>query len=112
DTPVDAPPDADVMRPAVVETMPMDAATGVPLDTTITVTFDEAVMNVTTTTFVVTSDATPVDGTITVQSATTYVFTPSSTLTSSATVTVTLTMGITDGSGNALVETTFSFTTI
>lgn len=107
----DAPPDADVTAPSVFATVPTDGTTGVSRTTTITVTFDEDVTGVDTTSFTVAIGVNAVTGTINAQSAATYVFTPDAMLTPNATVAVSLSAAIVDTSGNALTATTFSFET-
>lgn len=104
-------PDADVTGPMLATSDPLANATNVPRTSTITVVFTEGVVNVSTTTFTVSRGANAVSGTVSATSATTYVFTPTNSLTPNATITVRLDGAITDASGNALVPapTTFSF---
>ena len=111
DAELDAPDAADMTPPTVFATVPTNATTDVSRTTTITVTFDEAVTGVNTTTFTVAIGGTAVTGTITAQSTSTYIFTPDAMLTANATVTVSLDGAITDIAGNALAATTFSFQT-
>lgn len=93
-----------------MSTTPANAASGVSRTTTITVNFDEAVMNVDTTSFAVAIGGNGVAGTL-MQTAQTYVFTPSSMLMPNATVTVALSAAITDLAGNPLMQVSFSFGT-
>ena len=107
----DAPADADVTAPLVMSSTPANLATGVARTTTITIVFDEAVINVDTASFSVTVAANPVAGTLVAQGAQTYVFTPNSVLMPNTTVTVSLTAAITDAAGNALVPVSITFDT-
>lgn len=111
----DAPADADPTPPAVVSTTPADAATDVARTTAITVGFSEPVVNVSATTFTVTTAGGTVAGAITLATPgdyTTYVFTPDAMLDAATVVTVTLTTGIEDYDGNTLpAPVSISFTT-
>jgi Bacterial Ig-like domain len=104
-------PDGDVTPPTLMSSTPANGATSVPRTTTITMVFDEAVLNVQGTTVAVTIGANPVNGTLATLSTTTYEFTPQNMLMNNATITVSLTAGITDVAGNALVPVSFSFST-
>ena len=111
DAALDAPgPDADTTPPMVFATVPTNGTIDVARTATITVTYDEAVMGVTTTSFAVSSSGSSITGTITAQSTATYVFTPDSMLPANATIDVLLTSAITDAAGNGLAH-AFSFDT-
>jgi hypothetical protein len=116
--PRDAPTDAegidtvtDTTQPTVFATVPTNGTVAVSRSATITVTFDEPVMGVSTSTFVVSSGGSQVTGTVAAQSTATYVFTPSTMLPANATVTATLSSSIMDLAGNPLAFYTFSFDT-
>jgi hypothetical protein len=110
--PIDAPrPDADFTPPSVFATNPIDGATGVSRTTTVRVQFTEPVFNVTTTTFRVTDGATPANGTIASIDPLTFVFTPTLNFNASSGINVVLANGIMDAAGNALMTTSFSFST-
>ena len=104
---------ADGSAPTITLTAPLDAATGVSLNTNITATFSEALQasSITTTTFTLTQGTTPVAGAVT-YSGLTAVFNPTSNLTASTVYTATVSTGIKDVAGNAMAATkTWSFTT-
>jgi hypothetical protein len=90
--------------PTVVSTIPVNGATGVSVDTTVSATFDEA-MNPTTinaATFTLTGPgAVPVVGTVTF-AGTTATFTPTTALATSTLFTATITTGAQDPTGAAL----------
>jgi len=111
DAGADAAPDGDVTPPTLMSSTPANGATSVPRTTTITIVFDEGVQNVSASSFTVAIGVNAVAGTIANLSATTYELTPSSMLMNNATVTVSLTAGISDLAGNALVPVSFSFST-
>lgn len=107
---------ADQVPPSIVSITPASGTANVSRDATITVTFDEPVINVDTTTFLITGGA-PIAGTVTPsnggRSAT---FAPTSQLPASMTIMVMLDgggpSGISDLTGNPLTgSTAFSFTT-
>jgi hypothetical protein len=111
--PIDAPrPDADVTPPAVFATMPQDEDVDVPLASTIRVQFTEAVTNVDSSSFVVSTGAVVLPGTLTNTDPLTYVFEPTSPLPAAATIDVSLTTAIADTAGNHLLYATFSFKTV
>jgi ice-binding like protein/Big-like domain-containing protein len=101
--------------PTVVSTVPVNGATTVALNTTITAAFSEA-MNPTTingTTFTVTGPgAAPVAGAVT-YAGTTATFTPTTALAGSTLFTATITTGATDPAGNPLAANfVWTFTTV
>ncbi len=99
--------------PTVSSTYPVNAATGVAINTKIAASFSEAMdpSTITTTTFTLTQGVTPVAGTVTYASGT-ATFTPSSNLAANTTYTATITTGVTDLAGNPLVNSyAWSFTT-
>ena len=101
---------ADTIAPAVASTAPADNAIDVPLDATISVTFDEPVTGVDGTSFVVMNAGT---GTLASSNGDrTWTFTPDAALSANTTVTIMLTMAIEDTTGNALVPFAFDFTTL
>ncbi len=119
---VDAPPPLDakvfldarvgeMVPPVVVSIDPADGATDVARTTTITVTFDETVQNVSTATFLVEIASNAVTGMVDQLTSDTYRFTPGATLAPNEVVTVSLTGGITDLSSNSLAAVSFSFET-
>lgn len=104
---------AETVAPTVYITAPLNTATGVALNANVTATFNEAmdVATITTTTFSLAQGATPVPGAVT-YSGTTAIFNPTSNLAVSTVYTATITTGVKDLAGNALVTTkTWSFTT-
>lgn len=110
--PIDAPPaDADTTPPMLFATMPADGETNVPTTAVVRVQFDEPVLYVDISTFKLNDGGTPIAGGITQVDPYTYTFTPMAALPAGSTIEVTLTSDIFDMSGNALVATTFSFTT-
>jgi len=104
---------ADATPPTATLTTPTNGATGIAKTTPIVVLFDELVTNVSTQTFhVYAPSPVSVPGTITsAMGGREYTFTPFMPLPANTTITVTLTSGITDNTGNALVPVTSSFTT-
>jgi hypothetical protein len=110
--PIDAPPpDADTTAPTVFATLPANGDTNVATSTTIRVQFDEAVTNVSASTFMVSTTGGPIAGVVTEIDPLNYTFTPSAPLPAAETIDVTLTDGIQDPAGNPLATTSFSFTT-
>ncbi len=102
---------ADVTPPTVQSTVPISNATNVVLNSTVQVTFSEAVTNVTTSNFTVISAGGSVTGTISGSGAN-RTFTPNVLLTPSTLYTATLATTITDLAGNALASNyVWSFTT-
>ena len=103
----------DTTAPMVTNRTPAPAATMVATNTTIVVTFDEAVMGVTAATFTV-NDGAAVAGTLaSSMGGRQWTFTPSAAFANNDVVTVTLTTGIQDLAGNALAApVTWMFTTL
>lgn len=100
----------DFVAPAVRVTMPANMDAGVPVTANVVVTFDEAVANVSTTSFQLNGGA--IAGTVTMSNGNkTATFDPTADLPGASTITVTLSTAITDTSSNALAATMFSFTT-
>ena len=101
--------------PTVEETMPMDAATEVPIGTKPTATFSKAMdpLTLTALTFTVTQGLNPVPGVVTFDAATqTAIFAPTAPLAVGLACTATITTGAKDLSGQALAaDYTWSFTT-
>jgi len=98
---------ADTTAPTVTdsESVPLDNATGVPLDGTITGTFDEAmdVSTINNATFTLADGTTSVPGNVVYDASNhTATFTPSTNLTSGTLYTATFTTGAKDSAGNAL----------
>src|SRR3712207_5171653 len=91
------PSEEDTTAPTVTDTEPADGATDVAATiTSINATFSEAVQGVDDTTFTLSQDDTPVEGTVTYDSqSNTATFTPSSDLQPGTTYTATLNSGIT-----------------
>ena len=103
---------ADNVAPSVQSTVPMNGGTNVATSTTITVLFDEPVLNVDLTSFTV-NDGAAVAGTLsTAMGGRQWIFAPTAALSAAATVTVTLTTAITDVAANSLAApVTFTFMT-
>lgn len=100
----------DTVVPSVTTTAPTDGMIDVPLDATISVTFDEPVTGVDGTSFVVMNAGT---GTlVSSNGGRTWTFTPDAPMPASTTVTIMLTMAIEDTAGNDLTPFAFSFTTV
>ncbi len=107
------PPGTQGTAPTVTSTSPVSAATGVPINTKILVTFSEAMSpaTITTSTFTLKRGTTSVAGTVT-YTGVTATFAPSSNLAASAGHTATITTGARDLAGNALAANfVWSFTT-
>jgi len=103
----------DTTPPLVTFTSPASAATGVPINTKILVTFSETMdpLTITTSTFTLKQGTTPVSGTVTSASRT-ATFNPVSNLAASTVYTATITTGAKDPAGNALAANfVWSFTT-
>ena len=104
----------DTTAPTVDLVSPINNATGVALDTLITLTFSELVTNVNASTFTVRNaiNSTGVTGSIT-QNGLFAIFTPAENLANNTLYDVTVTAGVTDLSGNPLAqEFTSTFTSI
>ncbi len=104
---------ADTTRPTVTATVPVNAATGVPIGNKLSATFSEAMnpATITTSTFTLKQGASSISGAVT-YSGVTAVFTPAIFLSSSTVYTATITTGVKDLAGNALaVNKVWSFTT-
>ncbi len=96
----------DSTPPTITSTTPANNAVDVPANHIITATFSEPVTLVTATTFILSTAGTPtVDGTVTYDAASnTATFRPAANLTSNVTYSATITTGVTDIAGNALVN--------
>jgi hypothetical protein len=97
----------DTTHPTVILTVPVDAATGVADNTTITATFSEAMdpWTIITANFTLMDGLTPVNGTVAYDVLNKIAtFTPLSPLTPGTTYTALITTGATDLAGNALVS--------
>jgi hypothetical protein len=109
-TTVDA-PDTDL--PTAVSTAPIALATGIAVNSSVSVTFSEPMnpSTINTSTFTLMNGTTPVAGTV-VYSGNTATFTPSVNLEGSTTYTATVTTGAEDLAGNALAtDLVWTFTT-
>ncbi|MCE5297277.1 MAG: Ig-like domain-containing protein [Euryarchaeota archaeon] len=103
----------DEISPTVISTVPVSSATGIALNSAVSVTFSEAMnpLTITTVSFTLKHGATAVAGTVT-YSGVTAVFTPTSALSASTVYTVTITTGIKDLAGNVLASSyVWTFTT-
>ncbi len=103
----------DTTPPTVSSTAPASGATNVPVSTALTATFSEAMnpLTVTATTFTLKQGSTPVPGAV-IYSGVTATFTPLSSLAQNLPFTATITTGVTDLAGNALVTNyVWTFTT-
>src|ERR1043166_4328847 len=103
----------DTTAPTVSVTVPVNAASGVPINQNISATFSEAMDPLTTTavTFTLNQGATPVVGTVTYAGVTTT-FNPLNALAPLTAYTATITTGVKDLAGNPLVTGfSWSFTT-
>jgi hypothetical protein len=96
---------ATTLSPTVISTSPLNNATGVALNTTITATFSQAMncSTVTTLTFILTGPAGAIGGIIGC-AGTSATFTPTSNLASNTTYTATITTGVTNEGGTALAH--------
>lgn len=104
---------ADTTKPTVTLTVPINNATGVAINTSITATFSEAMdpLTITTATFTVKQGTTTVAGAVT-YSGLTAVFNPTGNLASSTIYNATVTTGVKDLAGNTLaVNKAWKFTT-
>ena len=98
--------------PVVSFTFPVDGATGIALNTSVTANFSESMQpsTITGVSFTLSQAATPVAGTVTYV-GTTATFKPTSSLAAGLTYKATITTGVKDLAGNALAATkTWSFT--
>jgi len=101
---------SNTTSPKVISTAPASAATGVGINQTVNATFSEAInpLTITTATFTLTGPGpglNPVTGTVSYNAASNVAtFTPASNLAPSATYTATISTGVKDTSGNALVS--------
>ncbi len=105
---------ADSTPPEVKSTSPTASATGVAINRHLTVTFSEAMdpLSLTSSTFSVRQGSMAISGNVTYGPGTTATFTPANELPVSTLFTATLSPGVKDLNGNALVAAfTFSFTT-
>jgi len=93
----------DGNQPVVDATFPLNLATDVPTNSSVTATFSEAMdpLTITTATFTLTQGATPISGNVT-HSGVTAVFTPTGNLEAGKTYTATITIGAKDMAGNPL----------
>jgi uncharacterized protein (TIGR03437 family) len=94
----------DTTPPTVSSTVPATGAINVPISNALSATFSEAMnpLTITTSTFTLQNGLTPVAGTVT-YAGVTAAFTPTSTLAPNTVFTTTITTGVTDLAGNALV---------
>ncbi|MFA4836014.1 MAG: Ig-like domain-containing protein [Dehalococcoidia bacterium] len=103
----------DIIAPMVNSTIPVNAATGVAVNSAMTATFSEAMdpLTITTVTFTLTQGARPITGTV-IYAGVTATFAPAADLESSTIYTATITAGAKDLAGNALSSNyTWNFTT-
>ena len=103
----------DTTAPTVSSTIPVNAATGVAVNSAMAATFSEAMdpLTITTATFTLTQGVTPVSGAVT-YAGVTATFTPTAGLAYSTVYTATITTGAKDLAGNALAsDYVWSFTT-
>jgi len=110
----DSPLVPDVTAPVVSASGPVSAATGVPRNPAITVTFSEemSASTINTTTFVLMDGAIAVPGAVS-YAGTTATFIPTSTLAANTVYTATISTGVKDAAGNALAAAKiWSFTTV
>jgi hypothetical protein len=98
-------PDPDTIAPTVSFTAPTDGSIGVLLGRNLSATFSEAMdpSTITTATFTLNQDATPISGTVT-YAGFTATFNPASPLAPSTEYTATITTGTADLAGNALFD--------
>ena len=104
----------DVTAPTVVSTIPVNAATGVAINSAMSATFSEAMapLTITTVTFTLKQGTTTVPGTVTYVGST-ATFTPAGNLNANTTYTATITTGAQDLAGNTLATNyIWSFDTI
>ncbi len=104
---------SDKTAPTVSSTVPVNAATGVAINTAISATFSEAMdpSSISTATFTVKQGTSPVSGTVT-YAGLVATFKPAANLAVNTTYTATITSGVTDLAGNAMEHNyVWSFTT-
>jgi hypothetical protein len=105
----------DTTAPTVSSTAPVNNATAVPVSSSVTATFSEAMKasTITTANFQLRQGTTSVPGTVTLNGAgTTATFKPNSALAGSTAYTATVTTGVQDAAGNPMAANrTWSFTT-
>ena len=104
---------ADVTPPTVVSTVPVNAATGVAINSKPAATFSEAMdqSTITAATYTLKQGTTSVSGTVT-YTGTVATFTPTAALAANTVYTATITTGVKDVAGNALAsDFVWSFTT-
>lgn len=104
---------ADIIRPTVISTDPINTATGVAFDKKVTATFSEAMdpLSVNTQTFILRNGSTAVLGTVTYNGLV-ATFSPLANLAASTVYTATITTGAKDLAGNTIATNyTWSFTT-
>ena len=100
--------------PIVVSTVPSNGVSGVPLNSSITAKFSEAInpMSINVITFTLTEGKTPVAGTVSFDGTNAAVFTPLNDLSSTTIYTATVTTGVTDLAGIHMDNNyTWTFTT-
>ncbi|MEW6418400.1 MAG: Ig-like domain-containing protein [Nitrospirota bacterium] len=103
----------DTTPPTVTAVSPGIGATNVPITTTVTATFSEAMdaSTINTTTFTLVNGGSPISGTV-AYAGTTATFTPSGNLNYSTAYTATVTTGVKDLAGNAMTsDYSWTFTT-
>ncbi len=95
----------DVTPPTVISTIPVNAAINVPVNQKIVAVFSEAIdpLTITTATFTLMAGQTPIAGTVTYVGVT-ATFTPFSPLAFSTIYTATISTGVTDLAGNAMLS--------
>lgn len=106
---------ADTTAPTVTSLIPLDTASGVATNTTLSAIFSEPMDLSTfdTTTFTLKQGTTDVAGVVAAPSTTTATFNPDSNLANNTVYTATITTGVKDLAGNAIaVAKTWSFTTV
>jgi hypothetical protein len=101
----------DPFPPEIVSTTPMSSATNVPVNMPVTVTFDEPVVGVDGSTWIVTSASMVYSGAITTTDNMTFVFTSGVDWAPASPIDVQLLSGIQDLHGNHFAGYFFSFTT-
>lgn len=105
---------ADAAPPTVIATVPADVATGIALNANITATFSKAMdpLTINSTTFILKQGSTVISGVVSSPSTTTATFNPTNNLAASTTYTATITTGVKDLSGHAMLVTkTWNFIT-
>jgi uncharacterized protein (TIGR03437 family) len=110
---VPAGPPPVAITPFVISTLPVNGATSVPVGNALAANFSEAVnpLTISTATFTLMQGSTPVPGTVS-YSGVTAVFNPLSGLAPNLLFTATITTGVTDLAGNALISNyVWNFTT-